>query len=82
MCTFQTRIVAIPHLHAFSPQEIEFIAREDGVSYGEVIAVLQTAGVQSMPGTAAEVLHDAVRRIMCPEKIDTATWLEVVETAH
>ncbi len=70
------------HLHAFSPQEIEFIAREDGLSYGEVIATLQAAGVQSMPGTAAEVLHDAVRRILCPEKIDTATWLEVIETAH
>ena len=70
------------HLHAFSPQEIEFIAREDKISYGEVISALQIAGVQSMPGTAAEVLHDAVRRVLCPEKIDTATWLEVVETAH
>ncbi|MCG9893196.1 MAG: 7,8-didemethyl-8-hydroxy-5-deazariboflavin synthase subunit CofH [Thermosynechococcaceae cyanobacterium MS004] len=70
------------HLHAFSPQEVEFIAREDGISYGEVIAALQAAGVQSMPGTAAEVLNDAVRRVLCPEKIDTATWLEVVETAH
>lgn len=70
------------HLHAFSPQEIQFIAREDGLSYREVIAALQTAGVQSMPGTAAEVLNDSVRRILCPEKIDTATWLEIVETAH
>ncbi|HEY9824971.1 MAG TPA: hypothetical protein V6D19_05955 [Stenomitos sp.] len=35
-----------------------------------------------MPGTAAEVLNDSVRRILCPEKIDTATWLEIVETAH
>ncbi len=70
------------HLHAFSPQEIQFIAREDGLSYTEVIAVLQMAGVQSMPGTAAEVLNDEVRRVLCPEKIDTATWLEIVETAH
>lgn len=70
------------HLHAFSPQEIEFIAREDRISYGEVIAALQAAGVQSMPGTAAEVLNDQIRRVLCPEKIDTATWLEVVETAH
>jgi 5-amino-6-(D-ribitylamino)uracil---L-tyrosine 4-hydroxyphenyl transferase len=70
------------HLHAFSPQEIQFIAREDGLSYGEVIAALKAAGVGSMPGTAAEVLNDAVRRVLCPEKIDTATWLEIVGTAH
>lgn len=70
------------HLHAFSPQEIQFIAREDGLSYAAVIGALQEAGVQSMPGTAAEVLDDAVRRVLCPEKIDTATWLEIVATAH
>jgi 5-amino-6-(D-ribitylamino)uracil---L-tyrosine 4-hydroxyphenyl transferase len=70
------------HLHAFSPQEIQFIAREDGLSYETVIATLKTAGVHSMPGTAAEVLNDEVRRVLCPEKIDTATWLEIVETAH
>ncbi|MBI4785059.1 MAG: 7,8-didemethyl-8-hydroxy-5-deazariboflavin synthase subunit CofH [Oscillatoriophycideae cyanobacterium NC_groundwater_1537_Pr4_S-0.65um_50_18] len=70
------------HLHAFSPQEVQFIAREDGLSYAEVIAALQEAGVGSMPGTAAEVLDDAVRRVICPEKIDTQTWLEVVQTAH
>ena len=70
------------HLHAFSPQEVQFIAREDGVSYEYVIAALRDAGVQSMPGTAAEVLDDAVRRIICPEKIDTGTWLEIVGTAH
>jgi 5-amino-6-(D-ribitylamino)uracil---L-tyrosine 4-hydroxyphenyl transferase len=45
------------HLHAFSPQEIQFIAREDGLSYGEVIEALKIAGVHSMPGTAAEVLN-------------------------
>lgn len=70
------------HLHAFSPQEIQFIAREDGLSYATVIAALKSAGVGSMPGTAAEVLDDRVRRIICPEKIDTKTWLEIIETAH
>jgi FO synthase subunit 2 len=70
------------HLHAFSPQEVEFIARIDGLSYAEVIAALRDAGVGSMPGTAAEVLDDEVRRVLCPEKIDTATWLEIVSTAH
>ncbi len=70
------------HLHAFSPQEIQFIAREDGHSYAEVIATLHETGVDSMPGTAAEVLVDAVRAKICPEKLDTATWLEIVGTAH
>ncbi|MGB3694335.1 MAG: 7,8-didemethyl-8-hydroxy-5-deazariboflavin synthase subunit CofH [Spirulinaceae cyanobacterium] len=70
------------HLHGFSPQEVQFIAREDHLSYEEVITALQKAGLGSMPGTAAEVLDDEVRRILCPEKIDTATWLEIVTTAH
>ena len=43
---------------------------------------MQNAGVNSLPGTAAEVLDDEVRRILCPEKINTATWLEIIGTAH
>ena len=70
------------HLHAFSPQEVQFIAREDNLSYEEVIIALKEAGVGSMPGTAAEVLIDRVRKIICPEKINSATWLEIVSTAH
>lgn len=70
------------HLHAFSPQEVQFIARQDDLSYAEVIATLQAAGVGSLPGTAAEILDDAVRQVLCPEKINTSTWLEIVETAH
>ncbi len=70
------------HLHAFSPQEVQFIAEQDGLSYSEVIAALRDAGVGSMPGTAAEILDDNVRRILCPEKTNTATWLEIVGTAH
>jgi FO synthase subunit 2 len=70
------------HLHAFSPQEVQFIAREDGLEWSYVIAALADAGVNSMPGTAAEVLDDQVRRILCPEKIDTNTWLEIVSTTH
>jgi len=70
------------HLHAFSPQEIEFISRKDNLSFSYVISALQDAGVGSMPGTAAEVLDDAVRRVICPEKLNSATWLEIVGTAH
>lgn len=70
------------HLHAFSPQEIQFIAKEDNLSYAYVITALKDAGVDSMPGTAAEILNDDIRRILCPEKTNTATWLEIVSTAH
>ncbi|MEM9508048.1 MAG: 7,8-didemethyl-8-hydroxy-5-deazariboflavin synthase subunit CofH [Cyanobacteria bacterium P01_E01_bin.35] len=70
------------HLHAFSPQEIQFIAREDGISYEQVLLALNDAGLGSMPGTAAEVLDDQVRKIICPEKINSATWLEIISLAH
>jgi len=70
------------HIHAFSPQEVQFIAEQDDLSYADVIIALQAAGVDSMPGTAAEVLDDDVRRILCPEKTLAATWLEIVSTAH
>lgn len=70
------------HLHAFSPQEVQFIAREDGLSYESVIGELRDAGLGSMPGTAAEVLDDRLRQVICPEKLNSQTWLEIVGTAH
>ena len=70
------------HLHAFSPQEIQFIAREDNLSYEKVLLTLKEAGLGSMPGTAAEILDDRVRNIICPEKIDSDTWLEIISLAH
>ena len=70
------------HLHAFSPQEIQFIARQDSISYEQVLLALRDAGLGSMPGTAAEILDDRVRQIICPEKIDSATWLEIISLAH
>lgn len=70
------------HLHAFSPQEVQFIAREDNLTYSDVILALKDHGVGSMPGTAAEILDDTVRKIICPEKLNSHTWLEIVSTAH
>jgi 5-amino-6-(D-ribitylamino)uracil---L-tyrosine 4-hydroxyphenyl transferase len=70
------------HLHAFSPQEIEFIARQDDLTYADVMVALRDAGLGSMPGTAAEVLDDSIRRVICPEKIDSTTWIEIISTAH
>ncbi len=70
------------HVHAFSPQEVQFIAREDKLSLLSVLIELKAAGVGSLPGTAAEVLDDSVRRILCPEKTTAAEWLEIVRLAH
>lgn len=70
------------HIHAFSPQEVQFIAREDNLEFATVIKELAQAGVGSLPGTAAEVLDDQVRRVLCPEKIDASTWVEIVASAH
>ncbi|WP_121970765.1 7,8-didemethyl-8-hydroxy-5-deazariboflavin synthase subunit CofH [Leptolyngbya sp. BC1307] len=70
------------HVHAFSPQEVQFIAREDGLSLEAVLVALREVGVGSLPGTAAEVLDDSVRRILCPEKTTAAEWLEIVGLAH
>jgi FO synthase len=75
---------AVPdmHIHAFSPLEIWQGAATLGLSVADFLTVLKEAGLGSLPGTAAEVLDDEVRAIICPDKITTAQWLEVIETAH
>ncbi len=80
----ETIKAASPHLHvhAFSPQEVQFIAREDRLSLRTVLEALRDIGVGSLPGTAAEVLDDSVRRVLCPEKTTAAKWLEIVGLAH
>ena len=75
---------AVPelHIHAFSPLEIFSGARSLGVPVADFLAELQALGLGSLPGTAAEILDDEVRRIICPDKVTTAQWLEVIEAAH
>jgi FO synthase len=70
------------HVHAFSPLEVWQGALTLGMALGDFLAELQRAGLGSLPGTAAEILDDEVREKICPDKIDTARWLEVMETAH
>jgi FO synthase len=70
------------HVHAFSPLEIWQGASTLGISIEAFLSELQETGLGSLPGTAAEILDDEVRAIICPDKITTAQWLEVVETAH
>ena len=70
------------HIHAFSPPEIVFFARREGVDVGTVIARLKQAGLDSIPGGGAEILVDAVRRKVSPNKCSAAEWLGVMEEAH
>jgi FO synthase len=75
---------AIPrmHIHAFSPLEIWQGAKTLGRTLPDFLAELKDAGLSSLPGTAAEILDDEVRAVICPDKIKTAEWLEVMEAAH
>ena len=70
------------HVHAFSPLEVWQGARTLGVELDDYLGRLREAGLGSLPGTAAEILDDEVRRVLCPDKITTAEWLEVMESAH
>ena len=70
------------HIHAFSPLEVTHGAETLGLPLGDYLARLRDAGLSTLPGTAAEILDDEVRAIICPDKVDTAGWLEVMRSAH
>ena len=70
------------HLHAFSPLEVWQGAKTLGLSVREFLRQLKAAGLATLPGTAAEILDDEVRSIICPDKINTEQWLSVMEQAH
>jgi FO synthase subunit 2 len=75
---------AVPdiHVHAFSPSEVAYGAEKLGISNIDMLKKLKQAGLDSMPGTAAEILVDEVRKTLCPQKIDTKTWTEIIVNAH
>jgi FO synthase len=75
---------AVPemHIHAFSPLEISQGAATLGMLSGEYLARLREEGLGSLPGTAAEILDDEVRAVLCPDKLNTQEWLDVIEAAH
>jgi len=80
----QTVRAATPdiHIHAFSPLEVWQGAATLGISVADFLQMLKTAGLNTLPGTAAEILHDDVRAILCPDKLNTEQWLTVMQTAH
>jgi FO synthase len=70
------------HIHAFSPLEIWQGAKTLGRTLPDFLAELKDAGLSSLPGTAAEILDDEVRAVICPDKVKTGEWLGVMEAAH
>jgi FO synthase len=70
------------HVHAFSPMEIVTGSAKAGVSVREFLTELRDAGLDTIPGTAAEILDDDVRWVLTKGKLPAAAWVEVVSTAH
>jgi FO synthase len=70
------------HIHAYSPEEIDFGHRKSNMPLPEYLRWLMDAGLGSMPGTAAEILDDEIRKLVSPNKLRTDRWVEIVEAAH
>ncbi|MEA2155871.1 MAG: synthase [Solirubrobacteraceae bacterium] len=70
------------HLHAYSPMEIAHMCDVSELAPSDVFARLRDAGLDSTPGTAAEVLHDGVRERISPNKLPVARWVQIIEASH
>jgi FO synthase len=70
------------HIHGFTALEVTEGARRSGMPLADYLILLRDAGLRTLPGTAAEILDDPVRAILCPDKIDTDEWLFAHRTAH
>ena len=75
---------AVPrmHIHAFSPMEIVYGVELTGMPLADYLAMLRDSGLDTLPGTAAEILDDEIRHILSANKLSTAQWIEVIRTAH
>lgn len=70
------------HLHAFSPMEVMHMSRNSRLDVVDALVALKRSGLGSMPGTAAEILVDSVRRQICPDKLRADEWRGIITTAH
>ncbi len=82
VCRAVHDVVPEMHLHGFTALEVIEGAKRLGEGLPEYLLRLKDAGLKSLPGTAAEILHDDIREILCPDKINTSQWLECHEAAH
>jgi FO synthase len=76
------RRVPAMHVHAFSPMEVVNGAARTGLSFADFLTAAKEAGLDSVPGTAAEILDDDVRWVLTKGKLPAATWVEIITTAH
>jgi FO synthase len=70
------------HAHAFSPMEMVYGVELTGMPVREYLLMLKANGLDTLPGTAAEILDDSIRMVLSRNKLTTAQWCEVIETAH
>ncbi len=70
------------HIHAYSPEEVDFGHRKSGMELRDYLKWLKEAGLGTMPGTAAEILDDEIREILSPQKLKRDRWVEIVKAAH
>ena len=70
------------HIHAFSPEEMDFAHKKSGMPLREFLQWLVDAGLGTMPGTAAEILDDEIRQVISPNKLGRDRWVEIVTAAH
>jgi FO synthase subunit 2 len=70
------------HVHAFSPDEVAHAAKKAKIPTTDVIARLREEGLGTIQGTAAEILVDSVRQVICPRKVPTADWIRIIKEAH
>ncbi len=70
------------HIHAFSPMEVLHASRNSKTSIEATVEALKQNGLDSMPGTAAEILNDSIRRQICPQKLTTREWIGIIKKAH
>jgi FO synthase len=82
ICRTIKRALPDLHIHAFSPLEVSQGAATLGLSVSDLLAELKSLGLGSLPGTAAEILDDEVRAVICPDKVTTQQWLDVIAAAH
>jgi len=70
------------HIHAFSPEELDFAHQKSGMPLREFLLWLVEAGLDTIPGTAAEILDDEIRQVISPNKLRRDRWVEIVTAAH
>mgnify|MGYP003315301839 FL=1 len=70
------------HVHAFSPLEVSQGAATLDITVKDFLIRLREAGLDTLPGTAAEILDDPIRKIICPDKLNSQEWLDVIRSAH